>query len=108
MCSLTLTDYPSIFMVVTVMVAIAIMSALRERRLMAIAPDFIQPDLSTARSKMSHHWSTQGWSTANLSANHFSIRYVPDVIAHSAPGATDLYLHSPRTATAAIHQPHKI
>ena len=101
MCSLTLTDYPSIFIVATVMDAMANMCALRERRLMASAADIIQPDLSTARSKMSTGRSTQGWSTANLSANHFSIRHVPDVIAHSAPGATDLYLHSPRAGAVA-------
>ena len=101
MCSLTLTDYPSIFMVATVMVAMAIMSALRERRLIASAADIIQPDRSTALSKMSTGKSAQGWSTAHLSANHFSIRYVPSIIAHSAPGATDLYLHSPRTGAVA-------
>lgn len=102
----TRADDPGIFVVPTVVDRQAPVVALPQAGLTACALHIIQEDGARAVTKQAAPWGHQGHPTSQLLAHHVGSRHVPEVVAHSSPGAVVVDLHAAFTPAPPINQPH--
>ena len=89
----------------TVVFSQAGMSAVQKGRLIADTVDIIQPDVSTALTKVGTRFGGLSCSTVHDSAHHLSISDVPLVVTDGSPLAVMQNLHSTRAAVSAVDKP---
>lgn len=103
----TCADHSSILRMVTVMATETSVVTLIQGIFASGAVDIVQPDLAAALAKVRSMGSSQCLSTAHLPADHLGIIEVPAVIAHAAPGTSELDLHSAGALPAPPDQPNR-
>ena len=97
-----MTQNASVLRVPAVVRAVSAMVTLRQRRLVALALDVVQPDPTLARP-VGAAGNRLAPAVAQGAAHHGGVVVVPVVVAHRAPGvgAGDVHLHASLVTSAA-------
>lgn len=101
---LTSAGNTHIFIVVTVVDAPAQATALAELRFASSAVHVVQHDAPSALSKLGAAGHRHSHPAPQLTTHHVGVHHVPVIVAHRAPRAVVLHLHSTLTPVPPIHQ----